>query len=291
MSKGLSETFRMMRRSPYQALAAVFVLWLTFLVAYVFSFALYASNRVLQYFETRPQVVAFFKSSVEQSKINDIAKNFSQKEYVSEVRVVTKEEALSLYRKENEKDPMLLDLVTADVLPASVEVSATDPESLLRVREDFATYSDFIEEVVFQKDLVNSLTEWTNGIRFGGMIAVGVLAGSSLVLLAVLVSMKVAMKRKELGVLRLLGASDGYIYTPFLLEGMMYGFIGSGLAWVTAFTGLLYGTPSIIQYMGDVPVLPIPPRFYAIQAAAGIGAGVFLGLFASLSALRRVARK
>lgn len=291
MSKGIAETFRMIRRSPYQALAAIFVLWLTFLVAYVLSYALFASDRVLSYFETRPQVVAFFKPSVEQTKINEIAKQFSQKSNVSKVKVVTKDEALATYRKENAKDPMLLDLVTADVLPASMEVSATAPEELEKIREEFATYSDFIEEVVFQKDFVDTLTGWTAGIRLGGLIAVAVLVVTSVIIMTVLVSMKVAIKRKELGILRLLGASEGYIFSPFLLEGMFYGFLGSGFAWLTAFTALLYATPSIIRFMGDIPVLPVPTQFYAVQAGAGIFSGIFLGLCASLIALRRIARQ
>ena len=290
MSKGLRESFRLMRRSPYQAFAAIFVLWLTFLLAYVLSFLLYGSERVLGYFETRPQVVAFFKASAELSKIQEIAQDFSQKTYVSSVKVTTKDDALALYRKENEKDPMLLDLVTADVLPASLEVSANDPDALPQIREDFGGYAEFVDEVVFQKDFVESLTQWTRGIRVAGLIIVGTLALSSVIVLTVLIGMKVTMKRKEVGIMRLLGATDGYIFSPFLLEGAVYGSIGALLAWITAYTIVLYATPTIIQFMGDIPLIPIPLELYGIQVGVGVFSGFFLGICSSLIALRRIAR-
>ena len=92
--------------------------------------------------------------------------------------------------------------------------------------------------MVFQKDVVDTLLAWTNAIRIvGGSLAV-ILAFDSLLIIMTVIGMKIALKREEIEILNLVGASPWYIRMPFVLEGGMYG-VAARLAWMII-TGLIH---------------------------------------------------
>lgn len=287
MARAFSTAWKQIRRTPYQALGAILVLFITFFVGYAFSLLSYTSNHVLQYFETRPQVTAFFKQNATQEEITSIQGEIRTKPYVSQVKVVSKNEALSLYKEENKQDPLLLELVTADILPASIEVNGKDIGALDQIQQDLSQYKDKIDEVVYQKNIVDALAKWTSAIRGIGIGVMTILVITSCVVTMIIISMKVAMKRQEIAIMRLLGATSWYINGPFLVEGMTYGVLSAMFAWLFAFVSVLYATPFVIEFFGEVPVLPIPWQFYGAQVAVGIGVGAFIGLLSSTLALRR----
>ncbi|HKY74282.1 MAG TPA: permease-like cell division protein FtsX [Patescibacteria group bacterium] len=287
MGRTIREAFTQMRRTPYQALGAILVLFITFFVGYAFSLLLYGSEHVLRFVETRPQVTAFFKSETAEADIRGIENDMLAKPYVAKVKVVTKNDALALYKEENKRDPLLLELVTADILPASIEVSGRDIGSLEQIQKDLEVYKSKVDEIVFQKNIIDSLARWTMVIRWVGIAIISVLGVTSLIIMMVIISMKVAMKRQEIGIMRLLGATSWYINGPFLIEGVSYGVFGSLLAWGVVTVGVLYATPWIIDFFGEIPVLPIPWSFLAFQIGVGLAVGALSGAIASMLALRR----
>ncbi len=110
------------RRSPFQSIMAVAITTITLFVAYSFSLMIVGTQQILNYFETRPQVIGFFELDASISEINQVGENMQKKTYVNNVQLITQEEALNTYREENKDDQLLLELITADILPASIEV-------------------------------------------------------------------------------------------------------------------------------------------------------------------------
>lgn len=287
MHRSFREACTYIRRTPYQAFGAILVLFITFFVAYAFSFLLYGSEIIIRYFETRPQVTAFFKQDTQDQQVRAIEEDMQAKPYVAKVKVITKTEALSLYKQESKQDPLMLELVTADILPASIEVSGKDIASLQNIEQDLKQYSESIDEIVYQKNMVDSLARWTRALRMIGIGVVGVMALTSVVVMVIIISMKVAMKKNEINIMRLLGATSWYINAPFVIEAVLYGFFGSMLAWGMVVLGLLYATPWIIDFFGEIPVFPVPWQMYLIQFAAGVGISALLGVVSTSLALRR----
>ena len=117
---------------------------------------------------------------------------------------------------------MLLDLVTADILPASLEISTYKIEDLSLV-SDTLKKSTIVQEVVFQKDVVATLTSWTNAIRKIGISIVVILALVSIFIMATIVGIKISQKREDIETMRLIGAGGWYIRWPFIFEGIFYG--------------------------------------------------------------------
>ena len=110
-------TWKNIRRSPYQAMAAILVMTLTFLAISFFTFLLVGSSKVINYFESKPQVTAFFRNDASQSDINKLENQLQTTGKIASIKFVSQDEALKIYREQNKNDPLLLDLVTADVLP------------------------------------------------------------------------------------------------------------------------------------------------------------------------------
>ena len=275
-----------MRRSPYQSIAAVLVLGITFFITYVFVLLMLGSERILQYFETQPQITAFFQTDTEESAVQQAEIAMRQKNYVKDVKVVTKDQALAIYQEDNKNDPLLLQLVTADILPASVEVSATDIQHLNQIESDLKSIEG-IDEVVYQKDIVNSLISWTRTIRIVGIALISMLVVTSIMVVIVITGMKVAAKRHAIKIMQLVGASGWYIKSPFFFEGMYYGIFGAIIGWAGAYTLLLYLTPWLLKFLSDIPLLPIPLETLGIMLGGGVISGMLIGSISSLFSTQR----
>lgn len=287
----LNTALTTIRRSPYQAMTTILMVSVTFFVAYSFSLFIVGASVILQHFETRPQIIAFFELETKKESLTKIADEISAKPYVETVKIVSQEEALALYQEENKDDQLLLELVTADILPASIEVSSTEIESLEKIRNDLEEY-DNVEDVVFQEDVVSTLSKWIKTAEFVGIAATSILAAISFMMIMVITALKATAQKKAIGIMRLLGATKGYIKAPFMIEGMIYGFVGASIGWLMTFSVLLYITADIEDIIGnEISLLPIPIEFYLAHASLGILAGIILGGFAGLVSTQRLIRK
>lgn len=286
----LSTALVTMRRSPYQSLVSIIILTFTFFVAYCFSFFLAGSEVVLRFFETRPQVIAFFDINAGNEQINQVGQAMQEKSYVSGIKIVSKDEALKIYQDENKDDPLLLELVTAQILPASIEVSGYSIDDLAKIKSDLGNYEK-IDEVVLQESLIESLSGWTTSIRLAGFVSVVLLGFVSLLIMITVIGMKVVAKRPAIKIMRLIGATSWYIRSPFVFEGVLYGLVSSLLGWGASYAALLYVTPWLTEFLANIPVFPIPPAFYALQLGVGTGFGMLLGAIAGGMAVGRMIKK
>lgn len=285
MSK-LNTTWSHIRRSPYQSLAAITIMLFTFFTASIFILIGVGGTKIIDYFESRPQITAFFKDEATQEQVNVVSQSMQDTGKVSSTRFVSKEEALKIYQEQNKDDPLLLELVTADVLPSSLEVSANNPKDL-----DFLASTlraqDAVSEVVFQKDIVDTLVSWTSAIRRIGIVLFAILAIISMLIIITVVGMKISVRRDEIEIMRLVGASSWYVRLPFIYEGALYGVVGAIFAWVLSYILLLWTTPFIESFLFGVPVLPISPLVMLSILGIEVVSAIILGVFASFIAVLR----
>lgn len=284
--KAVKTSWKQIRRTPYQALTAVFIMMLTFLSISVFSFIVFGSSVVIDYFESKPQVTAFFKDEATPSDIAQLEESLRQTGKVSTMRFVSKKEALQIYKEQNKDDPLLLDLVTEDILPASLEISTERIEDLGPVSESLKG-SPIVSEVIYQKDIVSTLSKWTNAVRIIGTSVIVVLAFVSIFIMMMVIGFKVSQKRDEIEIMRLLSASNWYIRWPFMLEGIFYGAIGTLFGWLIASAGLIYATPYLQSFLKGIPLLPASPTFLIGLLIAELLIAIGLGVIASFFAVLR----
>jgi cell division transport system permease protein len=291
----MPNTWTHVRRSPYQALAAILTMFLTFLLGGVFFLATITSVLVLQFFESKPQITVFFTDKATADDAKTLEHTLDSTGKVASMNYVSKDDALKIYQQQNKSDPLLLEMVTADILPASLEVSAKDPTYLSEL-DPLIQKAQGVEEVVFQKDVVDTLLSWTNAIRLvGGSLAI-LLAIDSLLIIMTVISMKIALKREEIEILKLVGASPWYIRMPFIMEGGLYGASGAFMAWAIVTGMVIWLRPMAVSFLGMIPAIQVvlgslTAAPFLLTSAGFMGAmllvGFFLGSVGSLVALGR----
>ncbi len=284
--KSFKTTWRQIRRTPYQALTAVFMMTLTFLAISIFAFIIFGSATIVNYFESKPQVVAFFKDEVKPENVTSLENSLTQTGKIAHMKYVSKKEALDRYKTQNKDDPLLLDLVTEDILPASLEISTTHIEDLATV-SDALKNSPYIFKVIYQKDVISTLSKWTNAIRTIGILLIMVLAAESVFIVVTIIGFKISQKREEIEIMKLLSATNWFIRWPFIMEGIIYGVLGTCIGWFVATLGLLYATPFLETFLRGIPVLPVSIIFLIGLLGGELLFALFLGIFSSFVAVFR----
>ncbi len=288
------------RRSPFQAMAAISVLTLTFFVATLVSVLVYSSSKLISYFETRPQVIAFLKSDAKEDEIASLQHKLQSDSRVKEVKYVSKEEALSIYKTATSDNPLLGQLVSPSIFPASLEFSVADLNFAQKVIEEVKSES-VVDSVGFTaalggetslKDVVSRLKTITSYVKIGGISFVGILGLTSFVVLLIIISLRMTTRRDEVEILNLIGATSGFIRSPIIIEAIVYAGLGVFLGWATTFIAVLYFAPSAVTYFGEIPVLPKDAlgifQLFGIILAVELAAGFMLALSGSLLAVSRV---
>ncbi|OGH08252.1 MAG: hypothetical protein A2171_02175 [Candidatus Levybacteria bacterium RBG_13_35_9] len=284
--KPFNTAWRNIRRSPYQALAAILIMMLTFLVVSFFVFILVGSSKTVSYFESVPEVTAFFKNEASQEDINSLENELSQTGKISSVKFVSKEEAVKIYKEQNKNDPILIEFVTADVLPASFEISAYKIEDLGSISE-MLKKSPIVEQVIYQKDVISALTSWTSAIRKIGTLLIILLSLVSVFIMVTIIGIKISHKKEDIEIMKLIGATNWYIRWPFIIEGIFYACLGAVVGWAIASGTLLYATPFLESFLKGIPVLPV--SYLSLLELLGLELilAVLLGVLSSFLAVLR----
>src|SRR3990167_3084587 len=181
---------RNIRRTPYQAMAVSMIMFLTFLTLIIFMIVAIGSQKILQYYESKPQAIAFFKDGATEQDIRVIENALVQTGRVTNLKFVSKQQALEIYKDRNKNNPTLLELVTANILPASLEISTTSPKDLEPIAQILAR-EPVIEEAAVPEDVIKSLTDATGFVRFMGVIVVWFLLVFSLLVLLMVIGFKI----------------------------------------------------------------------------------------------------
>lgn len=286
MEKYLQYAKRNIRRTPFQAIAALMVMFLTFFVLLIFLTLAAGSQEILKYYEGKPQVIIFFKDNTTSADVNAIQNALSQEARVTATKYVSKEEALQIYKERNKNDPALLELVTANILPASLEISTKTPEDLGPIA-DLLTKEPVVDQVLVPKDVVENLTAATRVIRVIGLTIVTFLIAFSLLIILMIIGFKIRLKRTEIEIMMLIGAPNSFIRMPFILEGIFYAAAGALSAWVIIYILLWYFTPFLQSYLGEVQLLPVNPLFMLSLLGVSLSLSFIIGGIGSLTAVRR----
>lgn len=287
--KRVKGTFKLIRRSPYQALAAIVAMALTFFVSSIFIVVILGGQMVLNYIEQRPTVHVFFKDDAKQTQIDQVTINIKNTGLVREVKFISKEEALAIYRERFKNDPQLLESVSSDFLPASIDIFIKKPEDIGQIAALIKDRPE-VDKIILPEDVANGLVKWTRFIRIGGIAFVSTLMAVSFLIIIMVVGMRIALRRDEISIMNLVGATKWYISKPFMFEGALYGIIGATIAVFLTYSLLLYYSPNIQNFLGEIQIFPIKPIFFVYLWSAEVLAATFVGIVGASLALMRYLR-
>ncbi|MCX7955784.1 MAG: permease-like cell division protein FtsX [Patescibacteria group bacterium] len=259
----MKEIFKSIKRTPYQSLAGFLVLFFSFFLSLIILFSLSLANGILNYLETKPQVTVYFQPKTPENQIFKIRDELSQSGKTLSIKYISQKEAFEIYKNLNKDNPLLLEMISSDIFPPSLEIFAKKPYFLPEIAEYLKKQPD-IDEVQFQKDIVDKLLTFTNVLRKISFIFFGYLIIMSIIVLTTTISFKIALKKDEIELLRLLGATNSYIRKPFLKESLFMGFIASIFSFLILLGLIFYLNPFLKYYFFEISEISFDFNFIKI---------------------------
>jgi cell division transport system permease protein len=260
----MKEILKSIRRTPYQSLSAFLTLFFSLFLSAVIFISLAFLYGLLAYIETRPQVTVYFQTNVEENKIFKIREDLNNSGKVASVKYISQKEAFEIYKKLNKDNPLLLEMISSDILPASLEIYAKKPIFLPEIAE-YLKKQPGVDEVQFQKDIVDRLLTLTNILRTAAISFFIFLILMTIIVLTTSISFKIDLRKEEIELLRLIGASDFYIRKPFLKESFFLGFIAVTSSFILIVGLLFYFQPFLNSYLRGIPHLFLSLDNFQIQ--------------------------
>jgi cell division transport system permease protein len=276
----IREALAGVRRAPFLTFLSAAMVALALFVVGLFGVATFNLHEALQRIEERVEVVAYIRDGTPPSQVTALEEDVLGMEEVRGVRFVSKEDALEAARRDLPEFEELFVGLEVNPLPASVEIELLEgfrtPGAVARVAERLTIYP-FVEDVRYGQEWVDRLHLLQ---RIGGL-ATAILGGAFAVVAALIIgtAIRIAIfaRREEIYVMRLVGATNGFVRRPFLLEGAMTGVMGGVLAAGLTYLSYLLVSRAIFQ-LEWVPFAWL---------AAGIAGGALFGFLASALAVRR----
>lgn len=270
-------------RNPYHAIAVVLVMTQTFLVIGILSYVLAGANRIIDYFESRAQISAYFGKEINsEEQVKDLKESLVATGKISSIRFISKEEALDIFKKQENK-PELTDFITSDTLPASFDINTKDPKYLFDVEQVLKNDSR-VKDINLLREAVENLTKIATILRNTGIVGAGILLATSLLIVLIVIGLNISLHKDEIEIMRLVGANSMYVRLPFMVEGILYGLVSGFIAWVLSLGLMIYATPFISSFFEGIPLLPIPIWFMAAVLGVQLTLGIVLGLIGASAA-------
>jgi len=225
----MKEIWTSIRRTPYQSLSAFLILFFTLFLTLILFVSLTFLYGTLNYLETKPQVTVYFQNKTVENHIFKVRDELMSSGKVLNIKYISKNEAFNIYKQLNKDNPLLLEMVSADILPPSLEIYAKKPIFLPEIAEYLKKQGD-IDEVQYEKDIIDKLLVLTNTIRKSALIFFSYLIIMSIIVLTTMILFKIALKESEITLLKLIGATNFYIRKPYVLESLFLGISASLLS-------------------------------------------------------------
>ncbi|HLR34892.1 MAG TPA: permease-like cell division protein FtsX [Tissierellales bacterium] len=230
------------------------------------------------------EIQIFLDLDIDEAQRESIEEEIKNCEGVVSIDYQTKDDAMAILEKDLGED--LLEGIEENPLPESFIVKLEDVENadgVVKSVEDL----EGVDEVKYYKDIISKLITSTNYIRTGGIIVVGVLLFISVFIISNTIKITVTARKEEINIMKYVGATNGYIRGPFIVEGLLLGLLGSVLSIFVVNYGYKYFFTRISEKLYlFFTIYLIPPYaltndIIIIFTAIGVGIGV-LGSLVSL---------
>jgi cell division transport system permease protein len=246
--------------------------------------------------EDKVSIQIFLKDGAPTEGVQALQAFVSSDPLVRGVTYTTKEQALEDFREQMASSPEIIDQIETNPLPASLGVELVDAREVevvvekIKASELFLAVADRPDEpersLQYGEGIVRKLFAFTRTMRIVAVVFIGMLASVSLIFINNTIRLAIYARRKEIGIMRLVGASNWFIRTPFLLEGVFQAMIGAALAIASIAATRALVLPRARETLSFLPIELSSSTMVQLSLIL-VAAGIVMGLIGSGLALRR----
>lgn len=295
----LREAGRHFRRNWSTVLGAIVTIFLSLFVIGLFVLGSALVGNMVGNVEDQVTIQAFLSDDASQGDVDALQAKIEGWGTVQSVTYKSKEEALEEY-KQTMSNRNAADAVAAldgeNPVPASLVINLTDPKDVESVAGDLIADKGFekvaddaddpASSVQYGRETVERLFSVTYYLRIAAIALVVMLAFIAFVFINNTIRLAISARRREIAIMRLVGASNGFIRGPFMMEGMLEALIGSALAVIALSAGMSVVIPRLqnsLQFLS----FDLPLSVLVLTHVALVVIGLLIGLFGSMIAMRR----
>ncbi|HHV83730.1 MULTISPECIES: permease-like cell division protein FtsX [Tepidanaerobacter] len=275
------ESFTSLTRNRWMSLASIGAVASALIILGSFLLLSVNFNYILKDVESQVEITAYLADSTKDEDITKLREELSNIPGVKEVDFISKEAALEEFKKQIGED--LLEGME-NPLPNSFRIKADDPHNVPAIAKKIENFSG-IEEVKYGKGIVEKLFKIVYWIRIIGFVIMVVFTAISIFIIANTIRLTVFARRREISIMKYIGATDWFVRWPFLIEGMVLGLIGSFLAVAVLAVAYHYLYITVKLNIPMISLLPIE-EFYN-YAIGFLAIGMIIGAFGSSFSLKR----
>ena len=286
----IRETYKSIRRNGFMSFASISTVAVALMVLGIFLLIFLNTNNLAKHLESQVQVSVYMQDDANQDELADMKTKLEKMEGVVKVTAVTKAEALQRFKERLGDQQKILDSLGEDnPFPNSFDVQVKSPDAIKGITDKISTLPK-VETARFGQEVVEHLFYLTKVMRFGGVALVIFLAAGTLFIISNTIRLTVFARRKEVVIMKYVGATDWFIRWPFLLEGMTLGFLGAVIANFflnISYSALLSTVHKTLAFLPLVPAKPLMTYVTIFMLIIGTAIGA-LGSYISLRKFLRV---
>ena len=274
------------KRNNWMSFASISTVAVSLFVLGMFLIIVLNMNRMASMLESQVQINVYLDDKLKGAEIDDLEDDLKKMQGIESVQYVSREDAIVRLRERLGDQKYLLDaLGDKNPLPNAFEVTVKQPtmvETAAKAIEKFGG----VESVKYGQDVVEHLFDMTRLVRIFGFTLMLLLAGATLFIISNTIRLTVFARRKEIAIMKYVGATDWFIRWPFLLEGVVLGCFGGVLASIALRS--IYGliTAKVYSTLAFLPLIPQYP-FVNFISLVMVLSGMGIGALGSTISLKR----
>jgi len=293
----VKQAFINFRRNFSTGFGAIITIFLAMFIIGVFLFANDIINQIASSVEDQVSITCYVADDAQQTSIDQVMNTLKSNDLVANVTFTDKDQALENFKNSLTTNADIIDALDGqNPLPASINIEMKNPEDVQSVVDQVLSNTTYLsicdnqtnptDSVKYGQQTVEKLFTITNIVRYAGIAVVVLLVFVTLVFINNTIRLAILARRREIAIERLVGASNGFIRGPFLVEGALQAFIGAGLAVVLLAVVRNVALPRLQTSIMWLPI-NISGGTFMWTSLFLIVLSVLIGLLGSAFAMRR----
>lgn len=282
----IQEVFLSLKRNNWMSAASIGTVAVSLFVLGVFLILVLNMNRLASSLESQVQISVYLADDLKKADRDDLAFDIKNMQGIESIKFVSRDEAKERLAQRLGDQKYLLDaLGEQNPLPDAFELTVKQPDMVETAAKAIEKMPG-VETAKYGQDVVENLFAITRLMRIFGVALMLLLAGATLFIISNTIRLTVFARRKEIAIMKYVGATDWFIRWPFLLEGIVLGFVGGIIAALVLRSFYAAMAAKIYDTLAFFPLMPQYP-FMNYVAIAIILSGMAIGAIGSTISLKR----
>jgi len=268
-------------------IASLFTIACCLLILGFFTVLSFNMNHITEQIKSQCEIQVYIKDGTSDKRIEEMYDDINSLSNIKEITYFSKTDAFDYYINQNmfPDNPELAEGLDEDTFRNSFKIKIQDISRTQETVERLLKISD-VDDVVNKQDVVNVIVNFSNSVRKFTILVMILLLIIAIVIMSNTIRLTMYNRRKEINIMKYIGATDRFIKTPFIIEGIIIGFVGAAIA----FAVISFGYLALSDYVSksiDLFTLMSYASIWPFLCGLFLITGSFIGTVGSLISMRK----